>query len=979
MKQVKRKSRQLNTPQKSWPALLLAFLIPFIGMCAVMVAFKVEPFGDNRAFLYCDEYHQYYPFFVSYRKALLSGESLLWNWDVGAGGEYLGLIAYYLGSPLNLLSVFVPEKYTLELFAILMPVRLGLAGLFFAIFLKKIFNKNDISIALFGAFYGLCAWALSYQWNVMWLDTFALLPLVILGTVSLLRDRKFVLYTFTLFLSVAINYYIGLFTCIFVLLVFICYEICRYRGLGRLAADLGWIALFSIVAIGMTAFISLPTFLALQKTSSGVNSFPEGFKLNLVNLSTDFPYTKEAWDAFNAAKESGAGFLTLAKDWIVAAACSVPPLLQGMYLVAGGMTGGMAHNFKATEGLPNIYCGIFAIVMAFLCLTSNKIRLRDRICSVALLVFLMLSFLSRQLDYMWHGFHFTNMIPYRFSFLFSFVLLYMAYQAWVIRDSFKVWQLVVAGLFSLAVVLCCSKITEPVTIAYNAVFLLLSIGLFVFILLERKLSAPEEAEADAQGLMKIAKRRNVLATLVLTVVLGLEIILNLANFGFRFSYTSITNYPRGTGNAVSTIGYMKYRERNNLFYRAEATHTQTLNDGALNGYHGITTFSSAVNSNATRFMMALGLGAGVTANRYAYEDTSPVTNLFLNLKYMIDREGNVPENSYFEEIHSFGDVTLLENQAYLPLGFLANSEIQDWDMEASGNSFDHQTDLFNLATGLNARLFQRIPAGCISITSEDVELFNTNEAGGYTAYFKDNEGTITYAMTMITDGLLCLDADVFDSNDIEIYKDGTTKVLSENIGMPQNLAVCEVKAGDIIEIDVKCKRSDRNSSVDIDAAILKKDVFMKGYEILKASTLELTEFSTTKVAGHIDCNRKGLVYTSIPSDGYWEATVDGEKAETVLVGNCMLAVPVTEGEHEIVLRYRNQPFYIGLTVSIVSGLIFLGLIALSVIYPPNPGKYVKPPRPRRVRKTPPLPEAPAAEVTVSPEAPLSPEVSEDTE
>ena len=55
----------------------------------------------------------------------------------------------------------------------------------------------------------------------MWMDTFALVPLVILGTYNLLKYRKFVLYVVSLFFSIFINYYIGFFTCIFTLLVFI--------------------------------------------------------------------------------------------------------------------------------------------------------------------------------------------------------------------------------------------------------------------------------------------------------------------------------------------------------------------------------------------------------------------------------------------------------------------------------------------------------------------------------------------------------------------------------------------------------------------------------------------------------------------------------------------------------------------------------------------------------------------------------------
>ena len=208
--------------------LALAFAIPFLGMLFIMLVSQFEPFGDY-SMLYSDMYHQYYPFFVAFRRALRSGESLLYTWSIGLGMDYLGLISYYLASPLNLLSVLVPEKWLLEFFSLLMPVKLGLASLFFALFLKGIFRKNNLSIAMFGSFYGLCAWALGFQWNIMWLDTFALLPLAALGTVKLLRDKKFLLYTVTLFLSIYSNYYIGFFTCIFVLLLFICYEICRFR------------------------------------------------------------------------------------------------------------------------------------------------------------------------------------------------------------------------------------------------------------------------------------------------------------------------------------------------------------------------------------------------------------------------------------------------------------------------------------------------------------------------------------------------------------------------------------------------------------------------------------------------------------------------------------------------------------------------------------------------------------------------------
>ena len=348
-----------HSRNRKWNYLALAFAIPCVGMLFVMLISQYEPFG-NYSMLYSDMYHQYYPFFVEFRRALRSGEGLLYTWSVGLGMDYLGMIAYYLASPLNLLSVLVPESLLLEFFSLLVPVKLGLAGLFFAIFLKKIFEKDDLSISVFGGFYGLCAWALGFQWNIMWLDTFALLPLVVLGTVSLLREKKFVLYTLTLFFSIFSNYYIGLFTCIFVFLLFFVYQICRWGGWKKFFADLCRIAFFSVLAIGMTAILELPALAALQTTQSSVNKFPTSFRLNIADEHT------------------------------------LKGLFDAMRQVAGNMGGALEPNFK--EGLPNVYCGIFSIVLMFLYLMTGEIKLRDKICAVILLLFFNVSFIIRQLD-----------------------------------------------------------------------------------------------------------------------------------------------------------------------------------------------------------------------------------------------------------------------------------------------------------------------------------------------------------------------------------------------------------------------------------------------------------------------------------------------------------------------------------------------------------------------------------------------------
>ena len=871
--------------------LALAFAFPFLGMLFVMLISQFEPFGKY-AILYSDMYHQYYPFFVEFRRALRSGESLLYSWSVGLGMDYLGLIAYYLASPLNLLSVLVPEGILLEFFSMLIPIRLGLAGLFFAVFLKKHFHQDDLSIAVFGSFYALCAWALGYLWNIMWLDTFALLPLVALGTVSLLQDKKFILYTLSLFLAVFSNYYVGFFVCLFVFLLFWVYEICRWQGFGRFFRDLCRIAGFSLLAIGMTAILELPAFAALQTTQSSVNQFPEGFRLNIAGENT--------WKG----------------------------LLDGMRQVAGNMVAGNVHTFK--EGLPNVYCGTAAVFLSALYLTSREVKVRDKICCVGLLVFFCLSFLLRQLDYIWHGFHFTNMIPYRFSFLYSFVVLYMAYRAWL-QQSFRIWQILLALLMSLAV-LCCSNQFRDLTlfeegesgqswlfVGANALVLL---GFTAALCYGRvkELNCSKEEGHDGE---MMHCRAGVSA--VLLGVMAAELILNLVNFGINFSGTSVSHYPRGTYHAASMIRYMHEREENTLFFRAETTHSQTLNDGALNGYNGVSAFTSSANVKVTEFMQVLGYGAKNTYNRYCYEEASPVSNLFLNLKYMIERNGNNKDSTYFHHLHQYGDVALLQNNYYLPLGFLAEDELERVDFSLGQNGFRFQNVLMSSAAGVDEGVWRLLVGDDFSISAEDVTI-TEQDTLGYCAYEDGANGaTITYTFTVPEDGFFCVELNFPKRNNVSLWKNGE-QLYSETMTLQQMMAVGDVEAGDEVQIKATCKNADESGTLTVRGAVLNRELFEQCYEILSGSTLELTAFSTTEIAGTIDCNRDGLLYTSIPQNGNWQVKVDGQLVDSTTVGNAMVAVKLSEGIHEVEFEYHNKAFSLGWKISLLCAGIFAALL-----------------------------------------------------
>ena len=897
-----------------WNFAALGFAIPCVGMLMVMLISRYAPFGKY-SMLYSDMYHQYYPFFVAFRNAIREGRGLLYTWSVGMGMDYLGLIAYYLASPLNLVSVLLPEGWLLGYFSLLVPIKLGLAGAFFALFLKDIFRRNDFSIAVFGALYGLCAWALGFQWNVMWLDTFALLPLVVLGEVKLLRDKKVALYTLSLFVSVFANYYIGLFTCFFVFFLFFIYEICRWGGWKKFFCDLLRIGLFSAIAIGMTAILTVPALFALGTTQSSVNKFPTSFRLNI-------------------AKEN-----------------TLKGLLDAMRQVAGNMGGSLEPNFK--EGLPNLYCGIVSVFLMFAYLLSGQVKLRDKVCALFLLTFFNLSFIIRQLDYIWHGFHFTNMIPYRFSFLYSFVVLYMAYRAWTLRGHLSTGRILAAGVLAAGVLACSNQLTEtislpffgrewqfPLYFVYNLVFLVL----YLLAMLSGNVvePIPEDAEPEEAARIRLdnIRQRRRSRALVRTVVC-VELIANLICFGLYFPGTSISDYPRGREKTASVIRYMKEREKNNLCYRAETTHSQTLNDGALNNYNGVSTFTSSANVKATLFVQALGYGAKNTYNRYLFEESSPVANLFLNLKYMIDRDGKDKQSAYFTEINRFGNTALYQNQAYLPLGFLAESGLGALEFTTSGNPFSFQNDLFRAATGVSGDVWHKLEGESLSIYADGVEISEKNSSGYCRYTSTEAKSDVIYSFTAHRDGFACIHLDLPKRNEFYVSVNGL-ELYKEKISLPQMLAVCDVEAGDVIDVRIVCG-ADESSTMTVGAAILDPERFRQGYALLNASTLNLTKFRATLVEGTIDCDRDGLLYTSIPQNGNWLASVDGKPVQTELVGDCMLSIPLTAGSHSIRLTYRNSAFILGRRIALACLAVFVVLMA--TVYAgelrPRQGKYAR--------------------------------------
>ncbi|MBR1481367.1 MAG: YfhO family protein [Ruminococcus sp.] len=871
--------------------LWLSFLVPFVLMVTAFALMSVSPFGDKQI-LVTDLWHQYYPFLVDFQHKLQHGESFFWTWSVGGGVNYFSLMSYYLASPVNFLSVFIPVDWLREFLMFSVCLKVALGGAFTAYFLKSVYKRNDVTLVMFACCFSFCAFFMGYYWNTIWLDTVCITPLVALGTVKLLTENRFRLFTVSLALSLIMNYYIGLFVCVFVLMIFIGYSIVYWSGVKSFFVNLIKTGVFSAIAIGLTTFFLLPAFMALQNTHASGSSFPTYFAINIGG-------SNDLWGVLKALKSITGSFANFT--------CSAN---------------------KAADALPNISCSAFALFFWLLSFTSPKIRTREKVVSGALVFFMFLSCVIRQLDYIWHGFHFTNMIPYRFTFLISFIVIVMAHRAFMTIDSISVIGGIIASALSIIVVMLGvgdvptdKMFTDhpdwlyPTLIASAALLTFISM---VVLLYTRRIIP-----------------KNVMVIALMIVTIGQSGV--TAYFGVnRTTVTTTMDYPRGGVNTASVINYMDNLEKNTPeLWRAEMTTTQTLNDGAINHYNGLSMFNSMANENMTRFFENFGMMGWKSGNRYTYAESSPVTNLFMNLKYLIARNGTVNNTYDFTDVTTIGGVKLAENTHYIPMGFITDRALMNWqenDNEDQFNPFDQQNEFFQDATGIHANVYERLEVVSQGHTDASQFAVNKTEYGLYSFNCIDTSITphVKWNYEAPQDGLYMMYADIQDGDDVTIMRNDTAQ--PAKYGMARSYIACigYFNKGDKISVYADLKQgSSGTARVYVD--MLNQSVFEAGYEKLTESVMTTTSLTSSSMQGTIDVKKAGLFYTSVPYEKGWTARVDGKEVKITPVGNSLLAFPLSEGEHEISLNYYPNGFWPGFAVSVICAALFAGMCVLTYV------------------------------------------------
>ena len=819
---------------------LLSFFFPFFICLAVYAIGGYFPFGD-RQIIVTDFWHQYYQVICELREKLLSGGSMLYSWHSGLGTNFIAMLAYYGASPFNLLTVFVPESGLRIAISLICLVKISLCSLSSAVCLSYVQKRNDASVVFFSSLFAFCAYIMGYYWNIMWLDSVAVFPIVFLGLYKLICERKALTYTVSLFLCLVFNYYIGFYCCIAVFFAAIFITVVRMDKFSFAVRSFFSVLFHSAAAVGASAFMLFPAFLSLQNTYSAANNTLRKtlFNGNVLDfLSALLPFQEP--------------------------------------------------NSKDLD-TPNLFCGVICVLLFFLYFFNKSFKIREKICSSLFLSLIFLCCLFKPADYVINGFHYTNMIPYRYTFVFSFILVFIAYRVFCTLERVKI---------------------KYVFISLALTFALCALACFRGFVTAGGISA---ACALIYALFITVYRRGVLGRRALACAVCLLISVEAAaSCAIGISNYSVYSTYLDSYSDIKEL--LSRREDGGELCRTEISSYKTLNDPLLYGYNGVSQFSSAANYGVSSLLTNLGTGGYCSGNRYVFSQTTPLAMSALGIKYIISKDGNSSGDTTLIPAGMSGDCAMYEYKYRLPIAFITHG---DTDKKlTSSDVFANQSLFFNNLTGVGGNLFSRCSDPALSASGATV----TGGEGTYTfTCDTDEKCTLSFEFSCHRDGLYYVWAKIPDTGALKIdYQTGKTNRFSTKAAQSCILPAGYHRAGETFTVSCTVDADTSSRSARVYAAQMNEELFQKGYEKLTKEQMYGISYTDTSVTGTVNAERDGYLYTSIPYEEGWSVYIDGEKVKTEKFSGAFVTAEVKKGEHRIEMKYFPAGLKVGLVICAAS-------------------------------------------------------------
>ncbi|KIF05444.1 membrane protein [Streptomyces sp. RSD-27] len=355
---------------------MLAFLLTSGAFCTAWAARGSFPFGNTGRAIN-DQANQYVPFHRALWD-LVHGQGagdVLFSWRGGFGQQFLSDYYTYLGNPFSWLAVLVPRAHVDLAVFLIAPVTMGAAAALMTVYLGRIQSGPWWQRGVLGACYGLCGWALSdASYIPMWLWGLVALPLLGIAVEWCLEGRRWPGAALLVALAWYGNFYTAMMAtmaaCVLLAVRMLTLDMTgaqRLRALGRAATA-------AATGVLLTLPLLLPSFL-----SSGASQ----------------PTKAAAFD----------------------------PVRVDVFLA------GMLPATHLWGGRPRLYVASLGLILAGSFLLTPRIAGRPRLVWAAAALLVLVSFQFPPTQYVWHGLAVPNGNPYRETFVFSGMVVVLAWLA----------------------------------------------------------------------------------------------------------------------------------------------------------------------------------------------------------------------------------------------------------------------------------------------------------------------------------------------------------------------------------------------------------------------------------------------------------------------------------------------------------------------------------------------------------------------
>ena len=705
-------------------------LLPMTIMLVVWAVIGMYPFG-SKSLMAVDFGQQYISFFGLLKNAILTGDlsSLSYSFTKSLGGDMIGVLGYYLMSPFNIIYILAPLKYFGAAVFLTIWLRYGAIGLSFAFLLIKRYKGLESRkwlVPLFSTAYALSGMLVSYQMNVIFYDAMIMLPIVIVYLEELLDGKSPYRYAFALGLTVLLQFYMGYMISIFIAL-YACYYVSpRLLIEGDLKAKIKNFSIpllqaviYSIIGIATASVLLLPVFFNLIESKGQVGggmTFSFAFQINPLDI--------------------------LSK------------------LVVGGFD--TTSGWSAGPNLPNIYIGALGFLGFIFYFLSQKVEKAKKWAAGIVTLIFLISFVNEFVSKIWHMGQNPAGFFFRFSWLLSFFMLVLAYQAMKqkIVISKRTNCIIGLGLLLSVVYLFFHQYsfiskTQPQAISrFLSKFSILSVlGIaavtcFIFYAYWEK---SHKSQLEKMIRMALAVVILVLAAVLLktgyllsqvgiTAMLYLSIlfilnfkisrlsmivvsVLTIFEFGYNAYLSQVTfGYDDVHKFADATVSVKRVTDNiqenaDQKFYRIATDFAYSRTVPSLVSYPGLSTFSSSLERSTMdhfAFMGDLGVNAATQ-----YSNGTPLTDALYGVRYFMSAkdfdpkeiEAN-PDKMYFYrftdrfDLHRYFTDKVYEDKRYVvyknpnsfPLAYGTNSLVRNIQFGAN-NAFANQNIILNSMEG----------------------------------------------------------------------------------------------------------------------------------------------------------------------------------------------------------------------------------------------------------------------------------------